>query len=521
LGFKLKPMPLCESKLVHQEAVSQRQPGKRAVIGLSRLMKRFLRLVPLMIGFAGGTPRSRELKVGSATVDITPDRPVALAGQFHTRIAQRAETQILASAVAIEASEEDKVVDESILISCDLIAVHSSILEIFRQRLQPLIPELDVRKVIVSATHTHTAPVTSEIMEEALICYPIPKEGVMQPQEYVHFLAQRLAEVAVQAWKSRKPGGVSWTLGYATVGENRRSVDSGGKSCLYGDTGDPHFRHMEGGFDSAVETLFFWDANQRLTAVAVNLACPSQELEDGSSINADFWHDTRERLKQQLNAPGLTVLGWCSAAGDQSPHPMIRKEAEARMIRLRGLSRQQELGRRISNAVVDTLEVARADIRTKMPFSHLVQNLRLPPRRILEREYEEARQYIAKYEALKNPDNRIATLLRMERGIMKRFEEAALQKPYAVEVHVLRIGDIAIATNPFELFLDYGVQLKTRSKALQTLVLQLTNGYGMYAPTADAIDGGSYSGQPHANKVSPEGAQMLVEQTVQAINSLF
>ena len=191
------------------------------------------------------------------------------------------------------------------------------------------------------------------------------------------------------------------------------------------------------------------------------------------------------------------------------------------MIKLRGLSRRQELGRRISNAVLDTLEVAKVDIRTKIPFSHLVQNLRLPPRKILEREYEAARQYIAKYEALKNPDNRTATLLRMERGIMKRFEEAAMQTPYSVEVHVLRIGGIAIATNPFELFLDYGVQLKTRSKALQTLVLQLTNGYGMYVPTVDAIDGGSYSGQPHANKVSPEGGQMLVEQTVQAINSLF
>ena len=29
-----------------------------------------------------------------------------------------------------------------------------------------------------------------------------------------------------------------------------------------------------------------------------------------------------------------------------------------------------------------------------------------------------------------------------------------------VEVHVLRLGDVAMATNPFELFLDYGIQIK-------------------------------------------------------------
>jgi len=63
--------------------------------------------------------------------------------------------------------------------------------------------------------------------------------------------------------------------------------------------------------------------------------------------------------------------------------------------------------------------------------------------------------------------------------------------------------------------------LKTRSKAQQTFLLQLTNGCGMYVPTAAAIAGGSYSAQPHVNKIGPEGGQMLVEQTIQTINSLF
>ena len=479
-------------------------------------MKRLLFL--LCLPFA---VHAAELRIGSATVSITPDRPVALAGQFGTRISQKVEAPIIAAAVALESVEGGKSAEQSILISCDLVGIHHSVLAQFRQHLKPLLPDVDVRKVIVSATHTHTAPVTSEIPEETLITYPIPKEGVMQPAEYTKFLIERLSQAAVQAWTSRKPGGVSWTLGFAMVGENRRSVFADGHAQMYAKTNDARFRHLEAGSDTGVEMLFFWNADKQLQAVAINAACPSQEVESRSTLNADFWHDAREQLKAKLNLPGLTVLGWCSAAGDQSPHPQYRKDAEARMIRLRGLTRQQELGRRISNAVLDTLDAARADIRTDAPLGHIIEDLPLPPRKILEREYEEAKKNIAQYSVIGKPDNRVITMLGLEKGIVKRFEEAAKLPPYTMELHVLRIGGVAITTNTFELYLDWGIQMKARSPAQQTFVLQLTNGCGMYLPTALAIEGGSYSGLPHVNIVGPEGGQILVDHTVRAMQTLF
>lgn len=115
-----------------------------------------------------------ELRIGSATSDITPDKPVSLAGQFRTRVSSVPQTPIVAAAIAIEAVENGRPVDQSILISCDLVGIHHSVMTQFREHLRPLLPEVDMRKVIVSATHTHTAPVTSEIKEETLIAYPIP-----------------------------------------------------------------------------------------------------------------------------------------------------------------------------------------------------------------------------------------------------------------------------------------------------------------------------------------------------------
>nr|MDQ3624737.1 hypothetical protein [Verrucomicrobiota bacterium] len=217
----------------------------------------------------------------------------------------------------------------------------------------------------------------------------------------------------------------------------------------------------------------------------------------------------------------LTVLGWCSAAGDQSPHLMYRKAAEERMLKERRLTRLQEIGRRITAAVMDTVDIARVGIRTEAAFSHTTADLQLPPRKILPREYEDSKKVVAEFSALKNPDNRMLATLEREKAVISRFEEGDKLPPVTIELHVLRIGDVAIATNPFELYLDYGVQMKARSPAEQTFLIQLAAGSAQYLPTPKAIEGGSYSALPVSNRVGPEGGQVLVDETVQAIRRLW
>ena len=91
---------------------------------------------------------------------------------------------------------------------------------------------------------------------------------------------------------------------------------------------------------------------------------------------------------------------------------------------------------------------------------------------------------------------------------------------YDIELHVIRLGDIAICTNPFELFTDFGVQIKARSRALETFVIQLT-GQGGYVPTEKAVRSGGYSAIVESNVVAPEGGQLLVDRIVEHINGLW
>ena len=452
-----------------------------------------------------------ELLIGAATTSITPDQPIALDGQFHARIAKTVDNPITATAVAIEARQNDRSVDQAILVSCDLVAIRDTLLKATRQRLAEKLPEIDSRKVIFTATHTHTSGVTEDGK------YELPQEGVMQPSEFVAFVVDRLEELIATAWKQRRPGGVSWGLGHAVVGYNRRAVYANGSAVMYGKTDNPDFRGIEGYEDHGLDLLFFWnDTEQPPLVVAVNVACPSQEVESRSQVNADFWHDIRQNT-QVGDFKDVLVLGWPAAAGDQSPHRMYRKAAEQRMLKLRGLSYTQEIARRIVGEINDVASLVDDDIRTDVPFAHKVEEVALPIRKVTEEERAAAQ---AEIDALTKRGDTSRRRLWYQK-VVDRYGAQEQQPTVTVEVHALRIGDIAIITNPFELFLDYGVQMQGRSKALQTFVLQLTNGSSGYLATERAVKGGGYSAVIASTRVGPEGGQVLVDRSVELINSLW
>jgi len=310
---------------------------------------------------------------------------------------------------------------------------------------------------------------------------------------------------------------VGWGLGHAVVAQNRRSIYADGRAQMYGPTNRPDFVAIEGPEDQGVEVLFFWDADGALVGTAVNVACPSQEVEGDSQVDADFWHEVRESLRGK-HGKDLFVLAWTGAAGDQSPHLMYRKEAEERMRRLRKLTRLEELARRVVSAWEEALEGASQEQASDAVLVHKVENVGLPVRPVTDAEAEETRRTIETLS--REPRNQ--RMVEWHRDVIERHEAQKNGKvpPYVAEVHVIRLGDVAIATNPFELFTQYGIQMKAKSRALQTFVIQLA-GHGTYVPTPPAVRGGGYSAIAASNVVGPEGGQALVDRTVGLINSLW
>jgi len=73
--------------------------------------------------------RAAELLVGGATVSITPEQPVALRGQMHTRMSTAVESPVTATVLALESVNGDKSLDQTIMVSCDLVAIPQVVLE--------------------------------------------------------------------------------------------------------------------------------------------------------------------------------------------------------------------------------------------------------------------------------------------------------------------------------------------------------------------------------------------------------
>ncbi len=454
-----------------------------------------------------------QLLIGWSQKDTTPDKPTDLRGQFRQRISTHVQNPIMATALAIEAGGE-----QAVMVSCDRVAVPSEIMARLREAIGPRMPDFDAGKLLVNATHTHDAP----CLQEGL--YPPPPDGCMTPSEYADFFVARVAEAVVEAWQARKPGGVSWACGHAVVGHNRRAVFRDGSAKMYAKTNTPEFECIEGYEDHSVDLLFLWDEQQALTGVVVNVACPSQVNENDLFISADYWHETRQEIRKR-HGEGTFVLGQCAAAGDQSPHFLLYGRAEEEMRKRRGLTEREEIGRRLANTIDDVFDLAKGDLHMDAVFAHVAKTVALPARRITEAEYEHAKFEHARLLAQEPQDDVQASSrfvhLRRNKGVIDRYEAQQEGATHPVELHVLRIGDVAVATNPFEMFLDYGLRMKARSAALQTFIVQLACDYAGYLPTARALAGQGYGAEAPSNKVGPEGGQVLVEETVATINALW
>ena len=131
-----------------------------------------------------------------------------------------------------------------------------------------------------------------------------------------------------------------------------------------------------------------------------------------------------------------------------------------------------------------------------------------------------------------------ASLISWAREVLARPEGAPMKHPreriYAertmrmadmppridVPLQALRIGEVAVATIPFEAFVEIGLELKAKTPLPETFVMSIANGAYGYLPTVAHHQLGGYETWLGTNQVEVQAAPKIVSALLEMLQQL-
>lgn len=419
------------------------------------------------------------MNAGSSTIPINLHLPTVLEGHISRSAPARSVLDPLA-ATAIVVSNDNA---SFIVVSLDALEFDAGFVATLRERIAQS-SGIPTRCVMITATHTHTAPATIKL-------------GSLEPN---HLFLESAAEAAVAAstiaLSRLEPVDVSVaSLQVEGVGVNRRRVVEGNVSMA---------PNPAGAIDNELTTVGF-RRNGDLVAAVVSYSTHPTTLGVGLSVvSADYPGAVRRRVKTQF--PNADVVFLTGACGDVRPD-VTDGDGDFR----EGTpSDVQRLGTQLGDAVLGSLHGAKNIPATdtigyysatvSIPFAFAPEDVSYSDL------YEEHASKLNRLQAepvARDSSGSFSAHIdsrRMEeafcdwaRDMAARAERNELPKEAEAELQAFCIGrSIAIIALPLEVFAESGLRIKTGSAADSTVIAAYSNGSLGYVPTEDAVDIGGY-----------------------------
>jgi len=243
-------------------------------------------------------------QVGVAKVDITPTRPVILAGYGGRQGGHEGvDAPIWARAMAIGDDEP------MVVVAVDNCGVPAPVVEKVASRVAA---DTNVPRphIVVCATHTHTAP---SLTDNLVVVWGelATDEQLADAAEYTRWLTEKLVEVAIAAIQNRRPARLAFGQGVVAFGGNRRAVEDG----VYRGFGF----QRDGPVDHSLPVMVATDEAGKTIAIWTNYACHCTTLGPRNRIGGDWAGFANELIEERLPfAIALTTIG-CGA--DIKPEP--------------------------------------------------------------------------------------------------------------------------------------------------------------------------------------------------------
>jgi hypothetical protein len=298
------------------------------------------------------------------------------------------------------------------------------------------------------------------------------------------------------------------------LAHNRLSRCADGSEVFGGQGGSAKVIGAAGPTDDSVQTLAIYRPDKTLRGLLINFACHPDTSGGGkaTAIDSDWPGEMTSYLQGILGAE-LPVLFMQGTAGDintrdsRAPQPPWLPGGRSK------------LARGVAGAALYAMQIAR-------PLPEIVirsarQALELPF-------YVRDQTLFDLVEKLKQKGE-AATYF--EQNLIKRVEGWQNDgKNDHIEVTALRLGDLAIAAMPGEIFTGWGLEIKRYSPARHTMIAELAsshNGLTGYKATSDqALRGaraiGAYGTLPTmSQRHCPASGQMMSDSAIALLHELW
>jgi len=371
--------------------------------------------------------------------------------------------------------------------------------------------------VRITATHTHSGPVTGEVTG-----YGWMFDGLDAVEPYVAMVTEQLAGAAREGWARLEPVTIGHGTGTSPLAVNRR-VDMPGGGVRVG-------HNWSGPVDHSVRIARLDGAKGAPVATIVHYSAHPTILAGGNLfVTPDYPGLVRQTVERSLGGHCLFLQG---TPGDIGPVETFVSELEAyrRLGTMLGhdaaavasrstarVTRQQVASGQDPSSWLALYEYepqppADATLRVASRIVPLPIRPDLGDPAVLRSEASALREELRTALERHEDPFEIRELRVRTKGVAMRAERAealAGLDAYSLEVHGVRIGQLAFIGVPLEPFIELGQAVAAASSFAQTFVSGYTNGYRNYLPTVDEWSRGGY--EVDICPFRPEAATMFVE----------
>lgn len=401
------------------------------------------------------TTNAATWKAGVASVVITPDKPMWMAGYAsRTNVSQGKVQDLYAKALALEDDRGARLV----LVTLDLISIPRSL----RDGVEAAVMKeqgLPREGLLMNCSHTHSGPEfrIGRGPSDWAMFGPNGIPGAKPGDEYGRELQEKIIGVVRAALGSRAPATLSYQHSRCGFAMNRRTLVG---------TNYNNFPNPDGPVDHDVPLLRVDGPNGKLRAVLFGYACHNTTLAL-YQISGDYAGYAQQYF-QEAN-PGVTALFMLGCGGDQNPYPRGTVELA------------QTHGRTLATAVEAGLQTRPRPLTgpLRLGYGEVEIHYVGPPAR-------------AEYEAkLKSSDR--YEVQHAQRMLDRLNKGERLPEKYSYPVQVVQFGsDLTLTGLAGETVVDYSLRLKKELAGPALWVAGYCNDVMSYIPSARLLGEGGY-----------------------------